>query len=57
MRKKDVRPYSLNKAKRWRCNLWPDMAVLRNTRSEAIGWFKKQHGLKRLPPGAVVESF
>lgn len=50
-------PYSPRAAKRWRCSLWPDMAVLRNTKGEAIAWFKEQHKLKRLPPEAVVESF
>lgn len=46
-----------SKAKRWRCSLRPDAAVLRNTKSEAIGWFKKLLGVKRLPQGAIVESF
>lgn len=50
-------PFSPNKAKRWRCNLRPDMAVMRNTKSEAIAWFKQQLGLKRLPPEAIVEQF
>lgn len=49
--------YSPTKAKRWRCNIWPDMAVIRNTKSEAIAWFKKQRRLKRIPRDAVVESF
>jgi len=49
--------YSPRVAKRWRCNLWPDEAVLANTKSEAIAWFKRKHNLKRLPVDAVVESF
>lgn len=49
--------YSPNLAKRWRCNLYPDMGVLRNTKGEAIAWFKKQKKLKRLPQGAMIESF
>jgi hypothetical protein len=50
-------PYSPRVAKRWRCNLRPDAAILRNTRGEAIAWFKQLLGLKKMPPEAVVESF
>lgn len=43
--------------KRWRSPLWPDKAVLKATKSEAIGWFKEQLGLDRLPPDANIESY
>lgn len=49
--------YSLSKAKRWRCADFPDKAVLKNTKSEAIAWFKQVLGLERLPQGTKVEAF
>lgn len=46
-----------NRSKRWRCSLRPDMAVLRNTRSEAIAWFKRELRWDKVPDGVVIESF
>lgn len=54
MRKQVKRGYSPSKAKVWECNLLPGAGVLRNTRSEAIAWFKQQLGVKRLPAEGVV---
>jgi hypothetical protein len=49
--------YSPRVAKRWRCNLTPDAAVMRNTKGEAIAWFKRLLNVKKMPPEAIVESF
>ncbi len=50
------RPYSTRTAQRWRCTLRPDAAKMANIKSEAIAWFKKLLGVKRLPPDSV-EAF
>jgi len=42
---------------RWRCNLRPDAAVLRHTKSEAIAWYKELLGVTKLPTEAIVEAF
>lgn len=50
------RSVSYEKAKTWVCDQVPDTGVLKNTRSEAIAWYKQLLGVKRLPEGFIVRE-
>lgn len=56
MKRQAQRGYSPTHAKTWVCDQVPGAGVLKNTRSEAIGWFKKLLGVKRLPEGYNVHE-
>lgn len=43
--------------RRWRSLQRPDAACQRRTKSEAIAWFKKLLGVKKLPEGFEIEAF
>jgi hypothetical protein len=56
MRRQSEKTWGHN-VKRWRCDLRPDAATLANTKGEAIAFFKKLMGVKKLPVEAKVERF
>jgi hypothetical protein len=42
---------------RWRSPMYPGMACLKSTRSQAKGWFKEQLGVKELPKFFKLETY